>query len=341
MANKPHTAGLAPLLPPLTAQIPVGPIALASSLLSRGATSSCHRALQKKAETSFWKKVVPEALAQSKAEFCHDKVAIQGKPVPHSQLRRKLLEHQTHETTTAREKRTTHAGEAAQALLQQTPATMWPLSEAAWCKLVRATYGLPDVETVTEHTCSACNKTAGPEHATTCTHPAVAAARTRRHNDLERFFCAVLRECPSVIVRTQPHVHKTGKHIPDNVARRADLAVTLLTHPRRSMLVDLKVINEYANEYESCGPDRAPAKKQAAAATEYINRTGRKDVRVWVITPGGRLSPHASADLALLAKELAISKDTLVAGAYAAVLNAHSYVFEAYNAALNRTAPCA
>jgi len=42
--------------------------------------------------------------------------------------------------------------------------------------------------------------------------------------------------------------------LPEGVARRADLALTLLVAKQPTMLVNLKVINEYAKDYESCGP---------------------------------------------------------------------------------------
>ena len=57
-------------------------------------------------------------------------------------------------------------------------------------------------------------------------------------------------------------------------------------------------------------------------------------MRIWVFTPGGRLSQHASTDLALLAREMGIAKEMLVASAYATVLNAHAGVTEAYHAGL-------
>ena len=165
----------------------------------------------------------------------------------------------------------------------------------------------------------------------------MAAARTRRHYGLEDFFVATLRPCASIIVRKEPHVHKTtAAPLPEGVARRADLALTLLLAKRPTMLVDLKVINEYAKDYASCGARGAAEKKQAKSAKEYERRTRRTDVRVWVFTVGGRLSSHASADLALLARELGMAKEVIVAGAYAAVLKGHVGVLQAYEASVAR-----
>jgi len=331
-AHQPHSSGRTPLLPPLAAEIAAAPVALASSLLTRGITRSSHRVLSSEAQTSFWAEVVPAAARRCGVTMSRGQVLRDGRVLPARSLRRALIAH----NTPAEQPTQRTAGEAAQALLLPAAAVTWPLTEHAWAKLVRSAYGQPDFAPADVGHCTLCGGQAGPEHATTCTHSAVAAARTRRHNLLESFFIAVLHSCPTVIARTQPHVHKTPDAVPDGVARRSDLALTFPASTRLSLLIDLKVINEYAKEYERCGPDGAAAKKQEKAAKEYAKRTGRKDVRIWVFTAGGRLSPHASTDLAFLAKELDIAKALLVAGAYAQVLNGQAGVMEAYHAAVAR-----
>ena len=83
--------------------------------------------------------------------------------------------------------------------------------------------------------------------------------------------------------------------------------------------VDVKVIDEYAACYHANVAGAVVAKERAAEAA-YGTRVGRRDVRAWVFTVGGRVGPHAMEDLGEHAKAMRVTKGELLAEVYASVL---------------------
>ena len=124
----------------------------------------------------------------------------------------------------------------------------------------------------------------------------------------------------------EPDVHSA----PNVPHRRADVLIKDYLSGT-SHLVDLKVINERAAPYVRKSPSDAAAERQRTSLATYSERTSRHDVRIWVMTVGGHISTHMSADLTFLAQSLHMPKQTLVARMYGAMLNAHAAVIDTYD----------
>ena len=159
-----------------------------------------------------------------------------------------------------------------------------------------------------------------------CKHSAVSAARTRRHYAVVRTIAQRMRECAHLMVRLEPHVGKPkaagAAGAPQQHGTRRECRADLWIHDlrrHRLQVVDVKVIDEYAACYRANIAGAVVAKERAAEAA-YGTRVGRRDVRAWVITVGGRVGPHAMEDLGEYAKAMRVTKGELLAEVYASVL---------------------
>jgi hypothetical protein len=336
-ALTPHTAGLPALIHPLSSETAYGPIALASALLSTSTTRARHRYLAGHHIGAFWSRLVPDrcrvasdagvpvALSLPQGGF-----VVGGKLRSHATIRQDLAL-----LAPAPPRRGPPPGAAALALALCACETQ-RLTPAGWSLLVNALY--PAVKPAADGKCPLCRGICCPDHASLCTHPHVAAARTRRHYRVMDVAEKELSMCPTVTTHREPHVHKavTGTTpAPKDRDCRADLHVSIVGR-NISYLADLKIINSMAKEYHAA-PNAAAASKQKASQAEYMKRTGRTDVRTWVFTTGGDVGSHASADLARLARELGVQKEYVLATLYATLLNAHADVHARYAAAVSRS----
>jgi hypothetical protein len=320
-ASRPYTAGLPPLLPPMATAMYTEPLLLGSALCTAGATARFQRGLCAASAGVFWSRIVPLCASIFGAIFAPTAVFIDNAIVAPSRLKAALAEIFHRRFSTPPPSRP--PGEAASALLGRA-GTHAVLNPSSWNKLVRTAYGHPEPAPLSG-ICPLCRRPCGVEHAFLCTNPDVAAARTRRHYILARFIANLISSCPLIGLRLEPHVHKPGT--PPH-ARRADLLFTFYT-TGETILVDLKIINEYAKSYAP-SPAAAAAAKQRASLVTYRARTQREDVRIWVFTAAGALSSHASTDIARIASLVGMPRECLIARLYAIVLNTNSAVSAAY-----------
>ena len=321
VAHHPVSPGMPPLIPACTGDLLSAPLITASTLTAVGSTRSAHRSLAEKKSGGFWGSVVPRCASALDVQVVPGHIVIRGESSSHTQARVALATLTQPPTHTPAD---VPPGPAALALLGRHGTSAF-LKESAWKRFVRCIAGISDPPPSTG-ACPLCGFECRPEHAALCTHPGVSAARTTRHYALLSFFESLIRSCPSIICKHEPHVHKRARLIGH---RRADLRITFLGPHGDSILADIKVIDEFAKQYSS-DPRKAADTKQASSLRWYEQHACRSDIRIWVFTIGGSLSQHAISDITRFARALAMPKDTLLALAYATILNAHADVSESY-----------